>query len=88
MPPYATTDSLKYAFAKLCGQVHSVTFANTKGFKTTYIVFEKESSLNKALELSNTIIITLNNDKNLCLTGIESKLQIVFIDPLYCNLHF
>ncbi|XP_020295343.1 ribosomal RNA-processing protein 7 homolog A [Pseudomyrmex gracilis] len=71
VPPYATNDSLKNAFTELCGQVHFVTFANTKGFKTAYIVFEKESSLNKALELSNTSIITLNNDKNLCLTGIK-----------------
>lgn len=71
VPPYATVDCLKYAFAKLCGDVRSITFANAKGFKTTYIVFEEESSLDKAMELSKDCTITLNNDENVCLAGIE-----------------
>lgn len=73
VPPYATTNCLKHAFAKLCGDVCSVTFANEKGFKTAYIVFEKESSLDKAMELSKDCVITLNNEDNVCLTGIESE---------------
>lgn len=87
MPPYATTDSLKYAFTNICGEVHSVTFANTKGFKTAYIVFKKESSLDKVLELPSTHIITLHNEKHSCLTGVESELYIVFAS-LYSLLQF
>lgn len=73
VPPYATTDCLKHAFADLCGNVQSVTFSNAKGFKTAYIVFKKESSLDKAMELSKDCVITLNSDKNMCLTGLESE---------------
>ncbi|EFN76892.1 Gastric cancer antigen Zg14-like protein [Harpegnathos saltator] len=71
VPPYATTDSLKYAFAEYCGNVRSVTFTNAKGFKTAYIVFETESSLDKAMELSKDCVITLNNDRNIHLIGLE-----------------
>ncbi|XP_011166451.2 ribosomal RNA-processing protein 7 homolog A [Solenopsis invicta] len=71
VPPYATTDCLKHAFTDLCGSVRSVTFTSAKGFKTAYIVFKKESSLDKAMELSKDCVITLNGTKNLCLTGLE-----------------
>ncbi|XP_071556188.1 ribosomal RNA-processing protein 7 homolog A [Temnothorax nylanderi] len=71
IPPYATTDCLKHAFADLCGDVRSVTFSSAKGFKTAYIVFKKESSLDRAMELSEDCVITLNGDKSVCLTGLE-----------------
>lgn len=71
VPPYATTDCLKHAFAEHCGNVRSVTFTNAKGFKTAYVVFEKDSSLDKAMELSKDCVITLNNAGNVCLTGLE-----------------
>lgn len=73
VPPYATTDCLKYAFTEKCGDVRSVTFTNVKGFKTAYVVFEKDSSLDEAMELSNDCVITLNNAKDACLTGLQSK---------------
>ncbi|KAL0108979.1 hypothetical protein PUN28_014225 [Cardiocondyla obscurior] len=71
VPPYATIDCLKHAFTNLCGTVRSVSFSNEKGFKTAYIVFKKEFSLDKAMELSADCVITLNNDENACLTGLE-----------------
>ncbi|XP_014489124.1 PREDICTED: ribosomal RNA-processing protein 7 homolog A [Dinoponera quadriceps] len=71
VPPYATTDCLKHAFAQHCGDVRSVAFTNAKGFKTAYIVFESEFSLNKAMELSMDRVMTLNTDENACLTGLE-----------------
>ncbi|KYM89739.1 Ribosomal RNA-processing protein 7 like protein A [Atta colombica] len=71
VPPYATIDCLSNAFANLCGNVQSVTFSNTKGFKTAYIVFKQESSLDKAMEFSKDFIITLKSEKSICLTGLE-----------------
>lgn len=76
VPPYATIDCLRNAFTNLCGNVLSVTFSNSKGFKTAYIVFKKESSLDKAMELSKDSVITLKSEKNVCLTGLESKLYL------------
>jgi len=81
IPPYATTDCLKHAFIKLCGDIHLITFSKAKGFKTAYIVFKKESSLDKALELSDDCVITLSSDENTCLTGLRSELYFI----LYCN---
>jgi len=75
VPPYVTAESLKQAFAKLCGDVSSVTFPNAEGFKTAYIVFKKISFLNKAMKLSHNCVITLCDDKNVCLTGLESELS-------------
>lgn len=73
VPPYATVDCLKHVFTEYCGYVRSVTFANRKGFKIAYIVFERDSSLDNAMELSKDCVITLNNNTNMCLTGLESK---------------
>lgn len=73
VPPYVTTECLKRAFDERCGNVRSVTFLNAKGFKTAYIVFEKDSSLDKAMELSKDCIITLNSDEKVYLTGLTSK---------------
>lgn len=73
VPPYATTDCLKHAFADLCGDVRSVTLSSAKGFKTAYIVFKKESSLDRAMELPKDCVATLNSDKSMCLTGLESE---------------
>lgn len=62
---------MKHAFTKLCGDVNLITFSKAKGFKTAYIVFKEESSLDKAMELSEDCVITLNNDENKCLTGLK-----------------
>ncbi|RLU21647.1 hypothetical protein DMN91_006022, partial [Ooceraea biroi] len=71
VPPYATTESMKHGFAKLCGDVRSITFSNAEGFKTAYVVFTRESSLDKAMELSENCVITLSSDENACITGLE-----------------
>jgi hypothetical protein len=76
VPPYATAESLQCAFTKLCGDVSSVTFPDTEGFKTAYIVFKKITFLNKAMELSPNSVITLRDDENVCLTGLESELSV------------
>lgn len=81
VPPYASTDCLKHAFIELCGDVHFITFSKAKGFKVAYIVFKKESSLDKVMELSEDCVITLNSDENMCLTGLRSKLYFF----LYCK---
>lgn len=82
IPPYATTDCLKHAFIKLCGDIHLITFSKAKGFKTAYIVFKKESSLDKALELSDDYVITLSSDENMCLTGLRKWCK-EYNDSLY-----
>ncbi|XP_011265127.1 ribosomal RNA-processing protein 7 homolog A [Camponotus floridanus] len=82
IPPYATTDCLKHAFIKLCGDIHLITFSKAKGFKTAYIVFKKESSLDKALELSDDYVITLSSDENMCLTGLRKWCK-KYNDSLY-----
>ncbi|XP_011865990.1 PREDICTED: ribosomal RNA-processing protein 7 homolog A [Vollenhovia emeryi] len=69
VPPYATADCLRHAFASLCGDVQSVIFTTEKGFKTGHIVFKTESSLNKALKLSTDCVISLSGDA--CVTGLE-----------------
>lgn len=73
VPPYVTTEVLKNVFIQLCGIVSNVLFINVKGFKVVYVVFEKESALEKALKLSANTVITLNNKDNVCLTGVTSK---------------
>ncbi|XP_076621001.1 ribosomal RNA-processing protein 7 homolog A [Colletes latitarsis] len=70
IPPYVTTNVLTSVFSELCGTVSNLYFTNSKGFKAAYIVFEKESALEKALELAANCIITLNNKDNICLTGL------------------
>lgn len=59
----------------MCGTVSKVYFVTPKGFKTAYVVFEKESDLEKALEISEDYLITLNKEKKICFTGVESKLS-------------
>lgn len=91
IPPYATTDSLKHAFTDLCGNVRSVTFSSNKGFKSAYIVFERNSSLDRALTLSEHCVVTLSTSENICLTGLRSKfcivhiMQITFAHNLFVN---
>lgn len=70
IPPYATSDSLKNAFTKLCGEVKSIVFTGSVGFKTAYIVFETESSLEKLFKLSNDHAICLSTKEETCLTGV------------------
>jgi len=72
VPPFVTNpDCLKQAFADLCGDIRSITFSNTKGFKNAYIVFKKSKSLDMAMELSKHCVITLNSEKSVCLTGLK-----------------
>ncbi|XP_033304538.1 ribosomal RNA-processing protein 7 homolog A isoform X1 [Bombus vosnesenskii] len=71
IPPYITHKALIKIFSDLCGTVSKVYFVTPKGFKTAYIVFEKESDLEKALEISENYVITLNKEKKICFTGVE-----------------
>lgn len=80
VPPYATTDSLKNAFTRICGKVTSVVFTTPVGFKTAYIVFDNESSLEKALKLSHDYVICLSTEQETCLTGLASMYNCV---PIY-----
>ena len=57
----------------------TVYFITSRGFKTAYIVFEKESALEKALEISDGHIVTLNRKRKICFTGLESELYKVHI---------
>ncbi|XP_078052732.1 ribosomal RNA-processing protein 7 homolog A isoform X1 [Augochlora pura] len=70
IPPYVTAEVLKRVFDKHCGIVANVFFTATKGFKTAYIVFEKESALERALELPKNSVIILSDEQNVCLTGV------------------
>lgn len=70
----------------MCGTVSKVYFVTPKGFKTAYIVFEKESDLEKALEISENYVITLNKEKKICFTGVESKLSKLCMDLLDISL--
>lgn len=79
IPPYVSTESLKNAFAEICGPVTSVTFAprseqSENGFKTCYVVFEEESALDKALLLrENYVLPVLPAEK--FETGLLSELK-------------
>ncbi|XP_076283767.1 ribosomal RNA-processing protein 7 homolog A [Lasioglossum baleicum] len=70
IPPYVTSRVLEKVFGKLCGVVSSVFFATPKGFKTAYVVFEKESALETALELPENSTVILNDEQHVCLTGL------------------
>ncbi|XP_033323372.2 ribosomal RNA-processing protein 7 homolog A [Megalopta genalis] len=70
IPPYVTTEVLGRVFRKHCGIVADVFFTTAKGFKTAYVVFEKESVLERALELPNNSVVILNDEQNVCLTGL------------------
>lgn len=70
VPPYVTTDSLKNAFTRLCGEVKTVIFTISLGFKTAYVVFENEFSLEKALRLSSDCTICLSTKEETYLTGL------------------
>ncbi|XP_015587378.1 ribosomal RNA-processing protein 7 homolog A [Cephus cinctus] len=77
VPPYATADSLKHAFTEACGAVRTVTFTTSPGkpktgFKAAYIVFQRESSLDKALALPKTHCLTLQTESHsVCPTGLS-----------------
>ncbi|CAD1468364.1 unnamed protein product, partial [Heterotrigona itama] len=60
IPPYITHKILKVVFNNLCGIVSKVYFTTPRGFKAAYIVFEKESTLEKALEICDGHVVTLN----------------------------
>lgn len=70
VPPYVTSEALLKAFSNLCGTVSNVYFANSKGFKTAYLVFEKESALEDALEIPDDYVLILNSNDNKCLVGL------------------
>ncbi|XP_015109429.1 ribosomal RNA-processing protein 7 homolog A [Diachasma alloeum] len=68
IPPYATKDSLKNIFARHCGGVTSVSLhpalgGSQNGFKTAYIVFAKEFSLEKALALPRDFTVVLETEE-------------------------
>lgn len=71
VPPYAVARALKKAFSKICGNVRNVSFTTSKGFKTAYIVFQKESSVEKALELSEDCVLILNPSGTTSCTGLK-----------------
>ncbi|XP_031843515.1 ribosomal RNA-processing protein 7 homolog A [Nomia melanderi] len=75
IPPYVTTEALKSLFGKCCGPICNVFFTTSKGFKTAYVVFEQESALERALEFPEDSIIILNDDHNVCLTGLAKWCQ-------------
>lgn len=79
IPPYATTDSLKNAFTRICGEVTSIVFTTLVGFKTAYIVFDNESSLEKALKLSHDYVICLYTEQETYLTGLASMYNYSYI---------
>lgn len=69
IPPYATRVSLKNVFTKKCGNVKEVTLVPSPGgsklsFKVGYIVFAKESGLDKALSLPKDFTLVLHDDEN------------------------
>lgn len=74
IPPYITRKALKIIFNNLCETAPMVYFITTKGFRTAYVVFEKESALEKALEISDEHVVTLNSERKICFTGLESEL--------------
>lgn len=80
IPPYATEDSVNYAFSKKCGPVQSVKFVKNSGKseKCTYIIFENESGLDKALSLSSDTVLTLSSKEKPLITGLKSKFIINF----------
>ncbi|XP_043683550.1 ribosomal RNA-processing protein 7 homolog A isoform X2 [Vespula pensylvanica] len=82
IPPYATTDSLKNAFSRLCGEVTSIVFTTLVGFKTAYIVFNNESSLEKALKLPNDYVICLSTEQETYLTGLASMFNYQIADRI------
>lgn len=71
IPPYVTEICLQKAFSQLCGNVERVTFTTQVGFKTAYIVFRNESSLENAVELCEDTVLVIDTPDNRCLTGIE-----------------
>ncbi|XP_076659310.1 ribosomal RNA-processing protein 7 homolog A [Halictus rubicundus] len=70
IPPYVTREVLERVFGKLCGIVSNVFFTTPKGFKTAYVVFEKESALERALELPENSTVILNDEQYVCITGL------------------
>ncbi|XP_017876197.1 ribosomal RNA-processing protein 7 homolog A [Ceratina calcarata] len=71
IPPYVTSEALLKAFTNLCGTVSNVYFANSKGFKTAYLVFEKESTLEDALEIPDDYVLILSTKENKCAVGLS-----------------
>lgn len=84
IPPYATVESLKNAFASSCGPVKSVTLIDTSGkagvgFKNAYVVFTKDSGLSKVLSLPQEHTLTLSTKEAPVLTGLRSKLVFLIL---------
>lgn len=81
VPPWARSESLRGAFACICGAVETVTLISGSretckaGFGRAYIVFQKESSLDKALALPANTILTLHADDEPRIVGLVGKLN-------------
>ncbi|XP_066582817.1 ribosomal RNA-processing protein 7 homolog A [Prorops nasuta] len=71
IPPYVKTDILQHLFTETCGNVESLTFTSLTGFKSAYIVFRKESNLDKALSLPQDHVFILNCSNHTCDTGLR-----------------
>lgn len=78
VPPYATSKSLKAAFARSCGNVAIInvmpaTGVNKTGFQTAYVVFTKDIALDKALALPRDYTMVLNSEDSTIVLGLKSK---------------
>ncbi|XP_003700021.2 ribosomal RNA-processing protein 7 homolog A [Megachile rotundata] len=71
IPPYVTAEALQTVFSEIFGNVTDIFFVTPNGFKTAYIVFEKESALEEVLDSSPDFVITINGEKNICFTGLQ-----------------
>ncbi|XP_034950074.1 ribosomal RNA-processing protein 7 homolog A [Chelonus insularis] len=76
IPPYATLSAMQAAFSRHCGCVQLAKFAPSlsnkeSGFKVLYIVFSKESGLQKALSLSIDFTFVLNTEDSPNTCGVK-----------------
>lgn len=76
VPPYVNLNLLKSVFHQNCGPVKFAKFQSGRpkgGFKIAFIVFMRESSLEKALTLKKDVTFVLNTEENPCILGIQRK---------------
>ncbi|KAK0087481.1 hypothetical protein PV325_000922 [Microctonus aethiopoides] len=74
VPPYVNLKLLKAVFHQNCGPVKFAKFQSGRpkgGFKIAFIVFMRESSLEKALTLKKDVTFVLNTEENPCILGIQ-----------------
>ncbi|KOC63729.1 Ribosomal RNA-processing protein 7 like protein A, partial [Habropoda laboriosa] len=71
IPPYVSKEALRYTFGEHFGYVDLLYFVKTNGFKTAYIVFQEELSVEKALKISDNYVVTLHSQNSVCFFGLE-----------------